>query len=113
MQNSEEVLGDFAKAKSKFLTLEDGEEVRAMYLGARKVESRFFDGEDHAIQYYLDIEDCQKILTSASKDFAKQMQKIPTGSEVFIRREGIGVETRLFVTTMDEKIELAVAEAED
>lgn len=113
MEGDNQVLTDFVASKSKFLTLEDGEEVRAIYLDARKVESRFFDGEDYAIQYYLDIEDYQKILTSASKDFAKQMQKIPTGSEVFIRREGIGVETRLFVTTMDEKIELAVAEAED
>jgi len=52
--------------------LGEGEEVRVKFLSVEIVPSRFDDGKNKSVQYHLEYEDTEKILTSASGDFAPE-----------------------------------------
>ena len=98
MENNDSSLTDYAASKLRFLTLGEGEEVRVKFLSAEIVPSRFDDGKNKSVQYHLEYEDTEKILTSASGDFARKMAEIPKGSLIFIKRTGQGNQTKYTVT---------------
>ena len=103
---------DFAKSKSAFVSVKDGESYTGIYQGYKFIE-KDVKGETKEYARYL-LEDLQdnvvRNLDSQSGSLATQMDKIPKGSLVKISKTGEGFDTKWKVESPDmpdnkEKIE--------
>ena len=54
------------------------------------------------MEYHLEVNGMEKILRSASLDLIKQMAAIDEGSMISIKRIGEGMQTKYFVTKIEE-----------
>lgn len=86
-------LKDFVVNNRKFLKLEDGETVKAVYHGYKIIPNRF-DPEKEVVSYRLTIDgmDKDKVINweCGRADVAEQMESIPVRSTIVISRSGAG-----------------------
>lgn len=89
-------LNDFAKSKSNFVTIKNGENYCCIYKGYKFVEKDSFGETKEYARYLLeDLVDHQiRNLDSQSADLAKQMSEIKEGSKIRISRIGESMETK-------------------
>ena len=95
------IFSKYALSKPKFLTLVEGEQVQVKFLSANLATSNFNEGE--CLQYHFEHKGINKRLTSASQDLAQQMSMMPEGSEILIKRIGVGYGTKYQVTLVSAK----------
>lgn len=102
-------LKNWAREKSQFLRMDDGEKIYALYKGYKVVKSRF-EEEEETVKYLLEVDGIEKILESRAIGTALAFDKIKEGSWVTITRQGVGNQTKYLIEP--EKMDEEKVEAE-
>ena len=102
MDTSKDRLRKYYDSHSKFIKLESGKSISVTYLYAKEEPNHFEKGDTTIMEYHLEVNGMEKILRSASLDLIKQMAAIDEGSMISIKRIGEGMQTKYFVTKIEE-----------
>jgi len=94
-------LSDFAKSKSNYVSIGEGESYTAIYKGFKFIEKEVRGEVKEYARFMLeDLRDnTTRFLDSQSASLAKQMDKVIEGSVVKISRKGEGFDTKWKVET--------------
>jgi len=86
-------LGDFAKRNSAFISFDEEGIIEGVYEGAKIVIKDSFGKEKEVCRYRID----GKTFDSISGSLATQMDKVPVGSKVRIKKTGEAMDTKYVV----------------
>ncbi len=86
-------LADWSQKNSKFLNLQDGESVTAIFRGYKEITSAF-DPDKEAIRYKLDTKHGEKLWDTSAKGVALFFDDVKAGQKVLIKRSGTATETK-------------------
>lgn len=93
-------LVELGKSKSKFLKLQDGESVQAVFVDSKDAVSKF--GQPVG-EYLLRLEDgTTKTLTSAAGNLMTTLGALSGGEKLVITRHGEGTKTKYEVDVLEE-----------
>lgn len=95
-------LKDWAEEQSSFVTLEDGESITVVYKGY-KVVPNSFDPDKTTVQYVLEIDGKRKFWSTGSAKVARALDALKEGTEITIRREGEGPNTKYHIAPKESK----------
>jgi len=96
-------LKNWARCQSKFLKLDDGEEIKAQYEGYDEIPNKF-DPDKRSIRYKLNVNGERKYWENGTGRVAMQFDNIPEGALVCIKREGLDKKTQYTITTENVNI---------
>ena len=98
-------LKEFAKSKSNFVSIKDGEDYCCIFKGYKFVEKDSFGETKEYARYLLeDLTDNQiRNMDSQSADLAKQMSEIKEGTKIKISRKGESMETKYEVEAFTDE----------
>ncbi len=102
MNKSSALLKKYASSGSMFVKLQDGEEIKAKFLGAEEIPNTFDGGKTEIIRYHLEINGIVKFLDRYSRKLAKQMAEISEGEFILVKRIGNKNQTGYFVRRIEE-----------
>jgi len=96
------MLKDFAKSKSMFFKLNDGEERIVRFISAEVIPNSFDGGKTTLARYHVEVDGIEKLWDRPSLKLADQMSKIPFGVLIRIRRKGQKNQTVYFIEEIKE-----------
>jgi len=102
MNNSNQILKDFANSGSMFFKLEDGEEKTVRFISFEKVPNNFDRGKSALIRYHLEEDGEKKMWDRSSRKLAGQMAEVSSGALIKIRRKGQKNQTVYFIEEIKE-----------
>jgi hypothetical protein len=102
INDTQELLKQFASAKSQFFELRDGEEKKVRFVSAQKVPNNFDGGKTQCIRFSLQVDGVIQLWDRTSRDLALQMSKITKGSLISIKRSGEKSKTKYVVKEIIE-----------
>ncbi|MGA2775651.1 MAG: hypothetical protein ABSE81_06290 [Candidatus Omnitrophota bacterium] len=102
MDESRQILRDFAKSGSMFFKLEDGDEKTVRFLSFEKAPNNFDGGKTTLIRYHLEVDGVKKLWDRPSHKLAEQMAEIPFGALIKIKRTGQKNQTKYFIEEIKE-----------
>ena len=88
MDDSGDVLREYANQKRKYFDLPEGQEVKVTYLGAEIVPNHFDGGKSTCIRYSLEVGGIPKHWDRVSAELAKLMSVLKKGDVIYISRTG-------------------------
>jgi hypothetical protein len=86
-------LNDWTQKTSKYLKLQDGEEVKVFFKGYKFVNSSF-DSDKETVRYTLDTPFGEKFWDTSAKNVANFLDDVAEGEQVLIKRKGTGTDTK-------------------
>lgn len=100
-------LQEYAKSKSNFISLVDGEKFSGIYKGFKFVEKESFGETKEYVRYLIQDLATERImyLDSQSASLAKRMDKIKKETPITIKREGEGMKTQYLIEGVKESEE--------
>ena len=90
-------LKDRAKKMSKFIKLEEGEEVEAIYMSAEEVNNRFDPDGGTTIRYTFEVDGEVKMMDSNNKSLMVAFDEMEAKTRVKITRTGQQFKTKYSV----------------
>lgn len=85
-------LSDWSDKNSKFVKIEDGQTIEAVYEGFKIIPSHF-DSDREVIRYLLKVDDSVKLWETGASGVARFFDKLQPGGKVKITRHGTGTNT--------------------
>lgn len=86
-------LKDYVKNKRKYIKIDDGETIQAVYQGFDIIPSKF-NADEESVRYKLEVEDEVKPWDTSSAVVADEFAKLEPGQKVSITRVGSGTKTK-------------------
>lgn len=102
MNESSQILRNFAKSGSMFFKLDDGEEKMVRFISAEIVPNSFDGGKTTLGRYHLEVDGVKKLWDRSSHKLAEQMAEIPFGALIKIKRKGQKNQTIYFIEEIKE-----------
>lgn len=90
-------LRDRAKKMSKFIKLEEGEEIEAIYMSAEEVNNRFDPDGGTTIRYTFEVDGEVKMLDSNNKSLMIAFDEMKAKTKIIIKRTGTQFKTKYSV----------------
>ena len=108
----ERTLSDYAKSKSNFVSLKDGESYMAVYKGFKFIEKESFgETKEYARYLLMDLEDgIVRNFDSMSGSLANRVDEIEIGTRIKITRAGEKMDTKYDVEIVVADKEIPVVE---